>query len=82
MSSTISIQYDIDVKEEQEEHMKRTMLEGEYVQVFQLSDLAMEEEIENKKNALLEKDHVEDESTSLMSHNVDDDENNGTSNND
>eukprot|EP00957_Ditylum_brightwellii_P140683 10716172-Ditylum_brightwellii.AAC.1 len=41
----------------------------------------MEEEKENEKNALLEKDYVEDESTSLMSHNVDDDENNGTINN-
>eukprot|EP00957_Ditylum_brightwellii_P052062 3948913-Ditylum_brightwellii.AAC.1 len=47
----------IDVKEEQEEHMRRTMLEGEYAQFFQLPNLAMEEENENEKNALLEKDH-------------------------
>eukprot|EP00957_Ditylum_brightwellii_P018698 1404921-Ditylum_brightwellii.AAC.1 len=42
----------------------------------------MEEEKENEKNALLEKDHVEFESILLTSDNVDGDESNDTSNND
>jgi len=38
----------------------------------------MEEEKDNEKNALLEKDHVEDESISSTSDNIDDDESNDT----
>eukprot|EP00957_Ditylum_brightwellii_P120900 9221148-Ditylum_brightwellii.AAC.1 len=38
----------------------------------------MKEEKDNEKNALLEKDHVEDESILSTSDNIDDNENNGT----